>query len=224
MSVNIATIVEAAFAGDLSPYQAADRSAKAKVKAAVRDQLNSAVLASDLVRAQEAMSVEKALAGATASTVSRETKSPAQVIAERVAILREAADQLVAGITRPDGWEGTYPTHDEIAAVMGDLAESAWKPAATKLAAQKITRTGQRRNVLAHVREVLAAQDDPSLAMKVRDIAKQASSEYPEADCSEGAIAARFWTADGYKGDSEGLHGIEADEMPDGKGRGVRIA
>jgi uncharacterized protein (DUF2267 family) len=213
-TLTVAAIVDQLAATVTDGYAASDRAMKAKVRTEIDRRMKAAVAALDIETAKTWMD---ALARCTTERATAPQQTPAEIIAARVAALHTAADMLQHGAVAPNGWEGEYPSSDDIAKATVD--QDAVNRAAERLATMKITRTAQRRGVEAHVFQVLSEHAKNGETMTVREIAAQRSDEYPNGDCSDGAIAARLFPS---KGECT-FDGIAPVERTNDAPRGARL-
>jgi hypothetical protein len=133
----------------VAAYVAADRSGRATIRAALTAHVVTLAAALDTDGAARAATLINVLSDA-GSAASGSTSTPVDyvaLVARRVATLRRAADMLETGTVTPHGVpDGTDLT--SVADAVSRLSDADTDDdAASALAAQRVSRAGQRRNV-----------------------------------------------------------------------------
>jgi hypothetical protein len=162
-------------------YRDLDAGDKARARAYAKSAVADAMRSGDFDTAKEVFDLAESLSTPVESA--KVTVDPAVTVSNRIATLRYAADLLESGQVTPEGID---------ADTLGDLAEgTADEESAHKIAGAKITRSGVRRSIGAHVAQVFEGRPSGS-ALKVSEVANLRSEEYGDSKPSSGAIAAHF--------------------------------
>lgn len=124
-----------------SGFDRLDRSAKVAVKKAVQARFDHLMRNGQFVLSQPLWDVLTSLSGSAAKSVSSEVteESVKSAVAEKVALLRYAADALFAGSVPITGWDGISPILDEsdIPEVTDEMVEKALKFASVTIGAKR---------------------------------------------------------------------------------------
>lgn len=208
----VTSIFESAVNGDLSAYTSAEQGTKSKVRAQVEKSIKEALRAKEFETAGDLQDVLDSLVSAKISKESAKIDF-AQVIADKIANLRLAADMLESGAIVPEGIEpeSVVDLATKITAALAD------KEAATKIASAKITKSSDRVDIEAHVAEVIADVESGTF-LKISEVAKVRTEAAPEGLPSQGALAARLFAKGGCT-----LDGVEPVEATATAPKGLRV-
>lgn len=212
VSTVVASIVADAQSGDVTSYQSADQGTKAKVRSAIEKMIKDALRAKEFSAAGDLQDVLDAIVAAKITKESAPVDY-AQVIADKIATLRLAADMLEQSMIVPEGIESDAVTDLE-SKIDAGLAD---RDQATKIASAKITKSTDRVDLAAHVAEVIAGYESGTF-LKISEVAKQSTEAAPSGLPSQGALAARLFAAGGCT-----LDGVEPVEASATAPKGLRV-
>jgi len=205
-STTTTTVDHAALAAEMvTRYQEATGPAKTAVRNETQAAINAAVDRLDL----DAMQAYKA--ALDAMVPAKPTAAPVDyeaLVARRIATLRTAAEALANGSVRPAGIPDEVTLDlDRIATLLDEATHDDYAEEADKLAAEKVTRaTGERGSIHAAVVRAFEASGADSLT--IAEITRLgATDDYKP---GSGAVAARYFTSEGSRGERDGFIGLDA--------------
>lgn len=174
---------EKALAGDATEYRALDKKGKASVRKALRDVMTEALRKADFETAQRYQKASDLLVADNNNTASEPTDY-AQVVANRIATLRAAADLLANGTVVPDG----FPTGDDAPSINYDSlpVPTVDDDTVSAIATAKITRAVDRKSIQ-EVIDVAFAELEEGEFLTVQQICHASGHMQP------GAVAARLF-------------------------------
>lgn len=178
-----ADLVAARVMADTTAYATADTGTKARIRAALDRDAKAALRAGDFPTAQALMGALDSCT--TAKVADKPVIDFSQVLADRIATLRLAADMLEDGSARPDGIASDVTIGDKVGVADADTAR--------KIAGAKITRSTERRSIQAAVDRAFAGVKSGTF-LTVRQIA--AAGSLDDYTPSDGAVAARLFPTD----------------------------
>lgn len=203
-------------------YLDADRSGRARMRAAVSRDMAAAVAADAFAEAQQVVTASRA-ALAAAEAASGSTAAPVDWVAltaQRAAILRRAAEMLTHGDIRPSGMPDDLDLNRaEVAQQASALLESdaTWTDdmlsAAERLASQRVTRAGRTNDVSAWIAErvtALAAECEHG-HVRVSDM-RRGQADAP----SSGAIGQALTAMLNGTRDIPGVRAVSREDSPRG--------
>lgn len=119
----------------------------------------------------------------------------------KVADLVESAEAYVAWVKSTAEDKGDEPQVDAIVkrAVKASTFKSAGSAKSSTPSAPRVSTGGPRRNVRTHVTQVFADKEAGTV-LKVAEIANAKTEEYPDGDCSPGAVSAALKSPKGIEG------------------------
>ena len=190
-------------------YQSADKSDKAKIRKSLDDIMRTNLSAGEFMIAQAA---HEALAGLVSKSPEKVEIDYSQVLADRIATLRYAADCLESGSLVPTGWDDV--TIDRSTLPRGTVDVEA----ADKIATAKITKSGDRHSIDDVVARAIEGKSAGTF-MKVSEV--RLAGAIDGYSPSDGAIAARLFPK---SGDCTLTGVIPAEATADRPVRGLIVA
>lgn len=196
-------------------YLAADRSERAQMRQAWQTALDAAIKSSDLSAAQAVMTErDEAMAGVKTAKQS-EPINYAHAIAERIAVLIDAAQALRTGTATPVGVDAADVDLSQVETYLtefaqDDLSTERFSERAQALASERISRAGKRGDVGAFiVARLTALTTEPGQVFRVSELRAEAIDGYTP---TSGAVSAAL----NAEREIEGVATVAASDAPSG--------
>lgn len=200
------TTDHAALAADMvTRYATATGPAKTAVRGEAQAAINAAVDRLDV----DAMQAYKA--ALDAMVPNKPVAAPVDyeaLVARRIATLRTAAEALANGSVRPAGIPDDVTLDvDRIATLLDEATHDDYAADADRIAAERVSRsTGERGSIHAAVVRAFEASDGAD-ALTIAEVTRLgATDDYKP---GSGAVAARYFTSEGSRGERDGFVGID---------------
>lgn len=216
---DLTVIFTALTEGDTAPYASAEQGTKSKVRAMIEKSIKEALREKAF---EVAGDLQDTLDLATSTKITKESAKVdlAEVIAQRVLDLRLAADLIEEGTTLPEGADdGSDDLFDRVQSILDSGEKSGSREVAAKIASTKITKSGDRTDLQAHVTQALVILGAESGDwFKISAVANVRTAAAPEGLPSQGALSARLFADGGCT-----LVGVEPTEATSTAPKGLRV-
>lgn len=187
-------------------YRDSDAKGKAKIRKSVNDLMIESMMKMDAVTARAYKIISDMLVSGSAK--SSEKVDINRVVAERVATLRLAATMIESGVIVPDGVDTGEINHETILTMVDEIMSTDKTvdmiKAAEKVAATKITRSGDRHSVSDYITRAFADTTDGTFLTVAQIITRgaESGSDYRP---SSGAVSACLNTVAAGKKSIDGI-------------------
>ena len=184
------TVESGDIAAIVAAYGSLDQGDKARARNSVANAVKVAMQAQDFDKAKGLFDLQDVL---KATPKAKAEVDPNKVIAERIAVLNHAANALAGGSVVPDGIDADGLDYEAILALVDadDFDAATIEEAGDKIAGAKITRSGKRGDVAAHIESAMSEVESGAevLVSAIHNHRNESTGDYAP---SSGAIFARF--------------------------------